>query len=431
MIVMASRKTDKKDFITIQMKPGETELLRLRNQTNAVGALAELVWNSIDADATDIQVEWTENEMMGIETITVKDNGHGILWDEEAADHAFMTVGDSEKHTVAHQSPGGRILHGRFGKGRLRAMALGGQISWKTTFAKTPKTRMGYVIKTTVGEATLEVSRLKKTQRSTGTLATVSLVSEKGNALEKNELLKRFSLIFSEHLSLYPSVSISIQGERLDPSAIIKAQHDLGGYITELGEEQIDWSLRCVQWKESVAESKGRLFLCDPDKVVLAEHELSLRGAEDYTFYLDCERTREWEDDGMMAMRDDAQQVFIAARLEAHRFLRRSFRARAQSLTDELIDQRVYPYSSAPKSAVKEAEKKLFGQFALHIKQSIGSYDKMNLDNKRLLFKLLQEVLQNDASRVVEILNGVLKLTSEDRKSLQKLVEKRELAASS
>ena len=41
-----------KPYHTLQMKPGETELLRLRNQTNAVGALAELVWNAIDADVS-------------------------------------------------------------------------------------------------------------------------------------------------------------------------------------------------------------------------------------------------------------------------------------------------------------------------------------------------------------------------------------------
>ncbi len=426
MTVMASR-TNNNEFITIQTKPGEQEPLRLRNTTNTISALAELVWNAIDADATEIAVEWTENEMMGVESISVKDNGHGIKWQEDSPEeHAFMTVGDSDKHTVVHQSPGGRILHGRFGKGRLRAMALGGQISWKTTFAATPKTRMGY----TVGESVIEVSRPKKTKRSTGTTATVKLVSEKGNSLEKEEVTRRFATIFSEHLSLYPSVVISIQGDRLDPAALIKAQRDLGGYLTELDNaDKIEWNLRCVQWKKSVADTKGRLYLCDQDRVVITEQELNLRGAEDYTFYLDCERTREWEDDGLMSMRDDAQQVFLAARLEAHRFLRRSFKARAQSLTDELIDQRIYPYSSAPKSELKEAEQKLFSQFALHIKQSIGSYDKMNLDNKRLLFKLLQEVLQNDAGRVVEILNSVLKLTAEDRKALLKLVEKRELAA--
>ena len=72
---MDSSKQKSDSFHTLQMKPGETELLRLRNQTNAVGALAELVWNAIDADAKNIHVDWKENEMMGVESITISDDG--------------------------------------------------------------------------------------------------------------------------------------------------------------------------------------------------------------------------------------------------------------------------------------------------------------------------------------------------------------------
>ena len=107
------------------------------------------------------------------------------------------------------------------------------------------------------------------------------------------------------------------------------------------------------------------------------------------------------------------------ARRTAHKFLRRSFKQRAQSLTDELIEQRIYPYSSAATSPADEQEKKLFAHFALHIRQSVGSYDKMNLDNKRLLFKLLQELLHREPMAVAEVLSNVLKLSHEDRKSLE------------
>ena len=422
---MASAKTPSTspsdlEFLTLHMKPGETELLRLRNSTNAITALAELVWNALDADAKTVQVHWTENEMMGVESIVIADDGHGIEFDEKNTErHPFMVLGDSTKHTVEHHSPQGRILHGRFGKGRLRALALGGVISWDTTFLK-GKSPKSYVIRATVGESSVEVSRPKSTKRAPGTRATVDLISEKGNTLDVHDVRQRFSQIFSEHLTNYPDIEIHVQGQRLDPHTLIRGRHELGDYDTAFPEgDELRWTLRATQWQDRVSDAKGRLFLCDDHKVVIAEYELGLRGAEDYTFYLDCSRTREWEEDGMISMREDAQEVLNEARRAAHKFLRRSFKQRALSLTEELIDQRIYPYSSAATGPDVEEEKKLFAHFALHIRQSVGSYDKMNLDNKRLLFKLLQELLHREPMAVAEVLSGVLKLSHEDRKSLE------------
>ena len=68
-------------------------------------------------------------------------------------------------------------------------------------------------------------------------------------------------------------------------------------------------------------------------------------------------------------------------------------------------------------------QKKMFSEMALHIKQNVGSYDKMNLDNKRLLFKLLQGIIELEPRRAVEILDKTLKMTAEDRKALMRLAE--------
>ncbi len=419
------KKSTSDPYLTFWMKPGETELLRLRNQTNAISGLAELVWNSLDADARSVRIEWEENEMHGVEIVRVIDDGHGIAFDEQSTEsHAFMTVGDSRKHTETHQSPEGRLLHGRFGKGRLRALALGGVITWETVFQAGPKRKLRYRIRATVGEPTIEVTSPKATDLPSGTTATVTLVSEKGNSLEASEVRRRFAGIFAEHLANYPQVFLTIQGERLEPAQILQARHPLGEHRSEMTQgDELPWRLRCLEWKEPVSESRGRLFLCDGDGVVLTEQEFGLRGAENLTFYLDCTRSREWDEEGALGLRDDAQQVLNDARRVALQFLRSSFGQRVKSLTEELIEQRIFPYSSAPKSAEEAREKELFSRYALLIKQNVGSYDKMNLDNKRLLFKLLKELLHRDPAAIPEVLTGSLRLTHEDKKALQRVAE--------
>ena len=205
---------------------------------------------------------------------------------------------------------------------------------------------------------------------------------------------------------------------------MISKRYLIGTSTTHLQPEgKINWQLRCLHWKEPVSDSRGRLFLCDANQLVIGEHELGLRGSEEYTFYLDCPKAREWEDDGLIALKDDAQQVFLEARLKAHRFLRNTFRERAESLAEELTEQRIFPYPSGGKGAEVEHQKKIFSEMALHIKQNIGSYEKMNLDNKRLLFKLLQGLIEIEPKKAVDILNKSLRMSAEDRKELLRLAE--------
>jgi DNA topoisomerase VI subunit B len=66
-----------------------------------VRALAELVWNALDADATKIQVILERNDLGGLDAIRIIDNGDGITAD--SATHDFGNLGDSWKRT-AHRT---------------------------------------------------------------------------------------------------------------------------------------------------------------------------------------------------------------------------------------------------------------------------------------------------------------------------------------
>jgi hypothetical protein len=90
--------------------------------------IAELIWNALDADATRVRVVITPNELKGVETVLVEDNGTGILPSE--LETAFGQLGDSWKR-LANETKGlHRALHGKKGVGRYRAFALGDIVSW-------------------------------------------------------------------------------------------------------------------------------------------------------------------------------------------------------------------------------------------------------------------------------------------------------------
>jgi len=58
----------------------EDYLERIAN-ARPIQAIAELIWNGLDADATDVNVE-VKSTKLGMERVTVRDNGHGISYEE-------------------------------------------------------------------------------------------------------------------------------------------------------------------------------------------------------------------------------------------------------------------------------------------------------------------------------------------------------------
>ena len=96
-----------------------------------VQALAELVWNAFDADASDVRIEFDREASGLLEAVRVQDNGHGIRCDEAPA--LFTKLGGSWKRVSKRSHIERRLLHGEEGKGRFRALALGRVVDWHIT----------------------------------------------------------------------------------------------------------------------------------------------------------------------------------------------------------------------------------------------------------------------------------------------------------
>ena len=93
-------------------------------------ALAELVKNSYDADATNCTIQF------GTEEITVADNGHGIS-EREFHDH-WMRIGTTHKTDRKTSRRLGRPMTGAKGLGRLSVQFLADEMTLETTSADEP-----------------------------------------------------------------------------------------------------------------------------------------------------------------------------------------------------------------------------------------------------------------------------------------------------
>src|SRR3546814_20960461 len=89
---------------------------------DTIRALAELVWNALDADAKRIEVILDRNDLGGLSGIRVIDNDSGLS--AERAEHAFGNLGASWKRG-AHPTPHlKRAIPGNDARGGLRFLYL-------------------------------------------------------------------------------------------------------------------------------------------------------------------------------------------------------------------------------------------------------------------------------------------------------------------
>jgi len=83
---------------------GQPDFLERQAKAQPIVAVAELIWNGLDADATEITVDLEDDQLGGLRRIVVTDNGHGIPIAD--APTLFRKLGGAEgRSTPASQPP--------------------------------------------------------------------------------------------------------------------------------------------------------------------------------------------------------------------------------------------------------------------------------------------------------------------------------------
>src|SRR5690242_8243559 len=102
----------------VHLEAAEDHVERLARESDPVGAVKEMIWNSLDAEATRVTVQIERATTGFVDKVTVADNGTGMTPESSAS--TFDRIGGSWKK-AARTSPNlKRPLHGRTGQGRLR-----------------------------------------------------------------------------------------------------------------------------------------------------------------------------------------------------------------------------------------------------------------------------------------------------------------------
>jgi hypothetical protein len=400
-------------------------LQTLATSPKPINAVTELIWNSLDADATTVRVRVQSNAIQAtIESIRVEDDGHGIPYSEAIT--AFSSLGGSWKKTNQRTRGKSRYLHGKLGKGRFRAFGIGERIDWTTTYREGTET-FRYTISADRGDLkSWRISDPKKTTvRLTGTVVEISELTRNYTSLEGDPARQAVAEEFALYLRQYPDVRIHYDGLDIDPAAveILVRDYDLPSVDHE--EKRIAAGLTIIEWR---ATTERALYLCDDKGFTLGHVAPGIQAPGfQFTAYLKTDYFRELDARGDLRLEElhpGVKKLLDTAKVQMKEHFRRRAGEAAVDLVKEWKKENVYPYQGEPANVVEEVERQVFDVVALNVNSYVPDFPEAEQKSKRFFFQLLRETLETRPSAVQRIFQQVLDLPEEKQLELDELLKK-------
>jgi len=407
------------------LEASDDHVARLAHEGDPIRAIVELVWNSIDADASSVAVALDRDELDGISAVRIADDGHGISSDEVAA--TFGKIGNSWKKVADRSRQGKRRLHGKFGEGRLRAFALGTRVVWESRCANTAGVMQ---------EVTITGSRSNRHRflwdaepiggTATGTTVTAHNDKQRGlSALDADSAVVTLRSQFAPALLNERSLTITYRGATLDPTPEILRDTSIPVAFDSDGSTGT-CEVRVIEWRSG----KHRMiyFGRDQSHFVHEERGSDVEASYPFSAYVSWDGLTP-DAAEVLSLGDLAQppvsDMWRAAReaIKEHFATRRRERRREQ--VEAWVSTGVYPYQGKPTTKSEHVERALFdvisGTLVPHISK--------RREDARLTLALLRDALRHDPNKLTTILHELVALKDEDRDTLVRLLRETSLSA--
>ncbi|MET9295135.1 ATP-binding protein [Streptomyces sp. NPDC003077] len=410
-------------MVKLPLKVGQEHVAKLARMHDPVGAIEELVWNALDADAERVTVEFETNQLGGIERVVVTDDGTGMAA-ERCAEH-FQPIGTSWKRRAETSPVKKRALHGKNGQGRIRAFALGNEVRW-TSVSEGAAGRQRVVIESDRRAMhEFDVSDAEPTDAPTGTVFE-ALGGAELRKLSERTAVTTLTAALALHLEAYPDIEVIYDGERLDPAEL---QPHIAEYPLPAPSGRNDDRpplLKIIEWSRPVTRA---LILCDARGMSLAQLRPDIQAPGfHFTAYLSWSAfadepgdlsLADWEPDGAVA------RVIGSARdrMRAH------FRLRAERRRQEIVRawqaEGIYPYRGEPAGHRERAERETFDTVATTVVRHLPNVKR----TRRMTLAFLRAVLSHEPGDVLRIVEEIFALTRQEHDDLARLLDRTPLSS--
>jgi Histidine kinase-, DNA gyrase B-, and HSP90-like ATPase len=394
-----------------------------------VQAVAELIWNGLDAEATLIKITAQIDELK-LNSITVRDNGHGMSRTE--AINFFRNLGGSWKKVNNLSRSGSRHLHGKEGRGRLRALAIGRVAEW-TVVGKNEQGELETftvsIIRDDLRNARISPPLPATDGDRTGTQVRISEL-DKDWDLDAPGFVQELAESFALYLTEYREVSVIFDGTIIDPATAISTKRSYSLPNIEFEAESFPAELEVVEWKQ---QTDRMLYLCDQSGLPL-HRVLPMIHAPGFEFsaYLKSAYNSRLNQQGKLEI-GQLDSSLLKAIEDSKEKLRLHFKERqaedTRSLVERWKEEAVYPYTGDPNTPVQTAERQVFEIVALNVATALPEFNSQDTKNKRFQLRMLRQAIEKSPEEVQLIMTEVLGLPKSKQEELAKLLQRTTLSA--
>lgn len=411
--------------MAVQHYPVEVQSDYLEKITRAkpVQALSELIWNSFDADATQVSVTFEENDLGTLNRIVVRDDGLGMPLAD--APGYFRKLGGSWKKNGG-TTPKGRALHGQEGRGRFKAFALGVFADWKVVYERDGHLWSYTIEMSSNNIKSVEISDEERAEAgaTTGVTLSISEMVKGFRGLETRRGLEELTEIFALYLSDYQGLSARVGGYLIDPNKAIKERKAFN--LTDIISDGKIHSARLeiVEWN---GINQRALYLCNDKRFPLLQATRRFHvGDYQFSAYLSSSFLTAAQKAGTVDLAE-MQKPIIAAMDEAQSVIKAHFREKAAQQATTFVEEwkaeKIYPYVGEPSSQVEQVERQVFDIVALNVARNIPEFAEAPTKNKQFQLRMLRQAIERSPDDLQLILNEVLNLPQRKRDELAGLLQ--------
>lgn len=364
----------------------------------------ELVWNGLDARASIVRVTIEENELGGIEHVSVLDDGEGI--DPTALKETFGKFNDSNKKEDA-------ALHGAHGRGRLAFHRICNRSTWYTKSVK-GQARI-YVeagnIKRFAGNL-LEPEGQHRTLKKqvSGTIVELDQFTEQ--IPKASDLRERFSVEFGWYLVLHSGKAITV-----NDVPVIVPSHEL--HEEEISVAPYSFKAQIIRWDDKPSSEKSYTYLLDSSGKTVSKQLSTFNNK--FAFFTSIYVTSAWADnfgpvqdlatpDAHAPSSPEWKKVLRVLNSVTHRIYEDFLRDQAESEVEKYVEDGLFPAYSELDVEYKEWRLRNAKELIKAVYVADPTiFNSSGKKQKKVIIRLLDKLsVSNENDSLFDILNGVL-----------------------
>lgn len=401
----------------------EQDHIESLTKANGINAISELIWNALDADATEIRINYKKNALGKYEEISIEDNGHAL--DYLSAEDVFKKIGGSAKK-LKSVSPKGRSFHGKEGKGRYKAFAIGDLVHFESIYSTNGKSSK---IKVNIDRNDLRKPRLSDIENlsikmPSRFIVTIFNVNDKSvNEIITKEGKRELEERFASYYTSYPDFKIFINNQELEFQSLIKNTYQEPLTLQITAEQSYAVVIKIIEWN---FDNKKKTYYCNSKGIPFKEGNLGVRASLPISIFIQSPYIEKLHRENLLDLAEldsNLNGLYEEAKKIARKYLRDRLHFYSKEFIESLKRENIYPYEGDPTEEVEKAKRQVFDIVALNVNEYLPDFNDQDKKAKKFTLRLIKEALENDSNSLQIILAEVIGLPDEKREELKELLE--------